>query len=123
MTFLACPRVAHHGDAGRADSNGAGEPPHARQCSRAGGFSVAIALAKFPAKTQEQIAERVGCAQSYVQRVKSESGRHNITRDITDSIGRRRPTRYNRRASQHEAEPERSSLSNEARLPWLSGRI
>ena len=29
-------------------------------------------MAKFPQKTQQQIAEHVGCAQSYVKKVQSE---------------------------------------------------
>jgi len=58
--------------------------------------AILIALHEFPEKSQQEIAEQVGCAQSYVNRIKTEA---NITSDNCpstriDSAGRIMPTSY-----------------------------
>ncbi len=54
-----------------------------------------MTLREFPEKSQQEIAEQVGCNQSTVARVKSDNMHtHNIPTTRTDSIGRTRPTRW-----------------------------
>ncbi len=57
--------------------------------------AILIALHEFPEKSQQEIAEQVGCNQSTVARVKSDNMHtHNIPPTRTDSLGRTRPTSY-----------------------------
>ena len=56
--------------------------------------AVEIALAKFPDESQKEIARRVGCNQSTVQRVKKDvMHAHNVPNVRKDSAGRNQPTR------------------------------
>ena len=57
--------------------------------------AILIALHEFPEKSQQEIAEQVGCNQSTVARVKSDNMHtHNIPHTRTDSMGQTRPTSY-----------------------------
>ncbi len=53
-----------------------------------------MTLHEFPEKSQQEIAEQVGCSQQYVAKVKDNTTGCNIPPTRTDSIGRTRPTRW-----------------------------
>jgi len=54
-----------------------------------------IYLMHFPEKSQQEIAEQVGCSQRYVGMIKEDNrSTSNIPPTRTDSIGRTRPTSY-----------------------------
>lgn len=76
--------------------------------------AILIALHEFPEKSQQEIAEQVGCAQSYVNRIKTEA---NITSDNCpstriDSAGRIMPTSY-AKPKPEPTEPECTSTPKE----------
>jgi hypothetical protein len=54
-----------------------------------------MTLREFPEKSQQEIAEQVGCAQSWVSGIKKDIiSSDNIPPTRTDSLGRTRPTRW-----------------------------
>ncbi len=59
--------------------------------------AVELAVKTWPNKSQQEIAEQIGCNQSTVQRAKDNMPTHNIPPTRTDSIGRTRPTSYTSR--------------------------
>lgn len=57
--------------------------------------AILIALREFPEKSQQEIAEQVGCSHVYVGKVKKDNvTSYNIPPTRTDSLGRTRPTSY-----------------------------
>jgi hypothetical protein len=62
--------------------------------------AVILALTDFPDKTQQAIADQVGCAQSYVTRIKGElitSDKFDIPDRTVGKDGKSRPTSYKRK--------------------------
>ncbi len=54
-----------------------------------------MTLREFPEKSQQEIAEQVGCSQRYVGMIKEDNrSTSNIPPTRTDSMGRTRPTRW-----------------------------
>jgi hypothetical protein len=69
--------------------------------------AVELALNKFPGKSQQEIADQVGCNQSTVARVKADvMHMHNVSARRTDSKGRNQPTSKKRKP-----QPAASELS------------
>lgn len=73
--------------------------------------AILIALREFPEKSQQEIAEQVGCSHVYVGKVKKDNvTSYNIPTTRTDSLGRTRPTSY---AKPEPTEPECTSTPKE----------
>lgn len=72
--------------------------------------AIELALSKFPEKTQQQIAERVGCTQQYVAKVQSQlttSCKLALPSQRKGKDGRSRPAKYKSRKTKktHSSEP------------------
>ena len=74
--------------------------------------AILIALREFPEKSQQEIAEQVGCSQQYVAKVKDNTTGCNIPPTRTDSLGRTRPTSY-AKPEPEPTEPECTSTPKE----------
>ena len=63
--------------------------------------AVELALDRFPTKSQQEIADHVGCSQKYVSQMKEDIiPRYNVPPTRKDSKGRNQPTRYKPKAAQ-----------------------
>ena len=69
--------------------------------------AVEIALREWPNKSQQEIAEQIGCGQGTVAKVKADIIPRNIIPPTrADSMGRTRPTSYAKRKSRLPTTPE-----------------
>lgn len=71
--------------------------------------AVEVALKTWPDKTQQEIAEQVGCGQATVHRIKEELIHVNkltLPDTRTGKDGKQYPTTYNRKETQQEEEPQ-----------------
>jgi len=82
--------------------------------------AVELALDRFPAKSQQEIANHVGCSQQYVGKVKDDiTPSCNVPTTRKDSKGRNQPTRYKPKAAetldddQQAVEPEPVQVGRE----------
>ncbi len=74
--------------------------------------AIEMALAKFPEKTQEQIAAQVGCSQRYVSTVQAQlrtSSKFQVPDIRQGKDGRNRPTKYKPRRKSTKALPVESA--------------
>ena len=76
--------------------------------------AVELAVKTWPNKSQQEIAEQVGCAVSYVNGIKKDKFSSEISPPTrTDSIGRTRPTSYATRKPVELAVKEFGGMTNE----------
>ncbi len=71
--------------------------------------AITLAITNFPDKSQQEIANQVGCSQQYVAMVKGDNtSTCNIPETRKDAIGRNRPTAY-KKADKEEVEDENTT--------------